>query len=172
MICPKCQYARQPTDQAPDYECPSCGVNYVKYNLRANEALAAELNKAREPTPTPTLTHLVECPDCLGSISARARVCPHCGLIYRKNRDRSIAVAITLLGWPMGLNYFYLSQPVNGLAMALVASFFAGIALAGFPFVFLVVLVFPIWELIALATYSDDAFDAKYNPPVKSKTIG
>lgn len=29
-ICPKCQYQRQPSDVAPDYECPSCGIVYAK----------------------------------------------------------------------------------------------------------------------------------------------
>ncbi len=31
MQCPKCQYVRLETDQAPSYECPSCGVIYSKY---------------------------------------------------------------------------------------------------------------------------------------------
>ena len=29
-ICPKCHYARKPTDDAPDWQCPSCQVAYVK----------------------------------------------------------------------------------------------------------------------------------------------
>lgn len=33
MKCPKCAYERKPNEQAPDYECPSCGVNYAKYTL-------------------------------------------------------------------------------------------------------------------------------------------
>lgn len=33
MKCPKCDYERKPEDQAPDYECPSCGVNYVKFTM-------------------------------------------------------------------------------------------------------------------------------------------
>lgn len=31
-ICPKCQYQRQSTDTAPDYECPKCGIVYAKYD--------------------------------------------------------------------------------------------------------------------------------------------
>lgn len=30
MICPKCAYERRPTDTAPDWECPACGVVYAK----------------------------------------------------------------------------------------------------------------------------------------------
>lgn len=30
MKCPKCSYERQPTDDAPDWQCPSCKVAYVK----------------------------------------------------------------------------------------------------------------------------------------------
>lgn len=29
--CPKCHYARKPTDNAPDWQCPNCGVAYVKF---------------------------------------------------------------------------------------------------------------------------------------------
>jgi hypothetical protein len=30
MICPKCHYQRQATDTAPQWQCPACGVAYVK----------------------------------------------------------------------------------------------------------------------------------------------
>lgn len=38
--CPKCAYVRQPEDQGPDYECPSCGVVYQKYIQHHVEAEA------------------------------------------------------------------------------------------------------------------------------------
>ena len=28
--CPKCRYERQPSESAPDWQCPSCGVAYAK----------------------------------------------------------------------------------------------------------------------------------------------
>ena len=31
LTCPKCRYIRKPTDTAPDYECPNCGVIYAKF---------------------------------------------------------------------------------------------------------------------------------------------
>lgn len=34
--CPKCSHTRQPTDTAPDYECPSCGIIYAKFDARAD----------------------------------------------------------------------------------------------------------------------------------------
>lgn len=42
-VCPKCSYARQPDDTAPDYECPACGIVYDKYEQHhaAVEAKAA-----------------------------------------------------------------------------------------------------------------------------------
>ena len=40
MICPKCDYERQPADRAPVDECPRCGVVYAKWRVRA-EPLAA-----------------------------------------------------------------------------------------------------------------------------------
>ena len=30
MKCPKYSYERKPTDHAPEWQCPSCGVAYVK----------------------------------------------------------------------------------------------------------------------------------------------
>ena len=33
--CPKCNYTRLPSDTAPDYECPRCGIVYAK--VRADE---------------------------------------------------------------------------------------------------------------------------------------
>lgn len=32
--CPKCHYVRVPTDTAPDYECPRCGIVYAKAEIR------------------------------------------------------------------------------------------------------------------------------------------
>ena len=29
--CPKCLYVRQPDDQAPEWECPRCGIVYQKF---------------------------------------------------------------------------------------------------------------------------------------------
>jgi len=31
VVCPKCSYARQPSDSAPAWQCPSCGIAYAKY---------------------------------------------------------------------------------------------------------------------------------------------
>jgi uncharacterized protein YbjQ (UPF0145 family) len=39
IVCPKCQYVRQPHDTAPDYECPKCGVIYAKAIPVDNEVI-------------------------------------------------------------------------------------------------------------------------------------
>jgi ribosomal protein L37AE/L43A len=31
IVCPKCSYKRQQEEDAPAYECPSCGIVYAKY---------------------------------------------------------------------------------------------------------------------------------------------
>jgi len=31
MGCPKCGYERKPADTAPDWQCPACGIAYVKF---------------------------------------------------------------------------------------------------------------------------------------------
>lgn len=38
-VCPKCSYVRKPTDTAPDYACPSCGIVYAKYDQKADIAM-------------------------------------------------------------------------------------------------------------------------------------
>ena len=35
--CPKCGYERQPTDTAPDYECPKCKIIYSKFDSAAEK---------------------------------------------------------------------------------------------------------------------------------------
>ncbi|GAB6043593.1 DUF4282 domain-containing protein [Endothiovibrio diazotrophicus] len=45
--CPKCGYTRKPTDEAPDWQCPQCGVAYEKAALSQGEEIRARL-KARE----------------------------------------------------------------------------------------------------------------------------
>ncbi len=44
ITCPKCGYTRKPTDTAPDYECPKCGVIYAKVMQRANTQTRGETN--------------------------------------------------------------------------------------------------------------------------------
>lgn len=40
MKCPKCNYERQPADEAPDWQCPSCKVAYVKALQAREQAMA------------------------------------------------------------------------------------------------------------------------------------
>lgn len=49
VVCPKCSYARQPSDGAPAWQCPSCGIAYVKYWAGAKHLLVPP--KAGEPAP-------------------------------------------------------------------------------------------------------------------------
>lgn len=50
QTCPKCGYVRKPTDSAPGWQCPSCGIAYAKFGTvpqgRAHKPVAA----TREPT--------------------------------------------------------------------------------------------------------------------------
>lgn len=39
-VCPKCSYARQPSDSAPAWQCPSCGIAYAKYAQYLQQAKA------------------------------------------------------------------------------------------------------------------------------------
>ena len=52
-VCKKCGYERQPSDQAPDYECPRCGAVYAKVEayLRAQEAAEKINGQPLAPEP-------------------------------------------------------------------------------------------------------------------------
>jgi len=55
MKCPKCGYERQPTDDAPDWQCPSCKVAYAKVLLLQNQApKSVEANEHDQPPATMT----------------------------------------------------------------------------------------------------------------------
>ena len=48
VACPKCSYVRRPSDAAPDWQCPSCGIAYAKWG-KAKQLLVPP--KAGEPAP-------------------------------------------------------------------------------------------------------------------------
>lgn len=39
-VCQACGYQRKPTDQSPDWECPSCGKAYIKTSHESPRALS------------------------------------------------------------------------------------------------------------------------------------
>jgi hypothetical protein len=54
MKCPKCGYERLPTDIAPEWQCPSCKVAYVKAaqaNATAAAPSAVRTRAAAQPPP-------------------------------------------------------------------------------------------------------------------------
>ena len=57
--CPKCNYTRQPTDLAPDYECPQCGVIYAKFDPNfVRPVSASERARLREQNDAETRMRL------------------------------------------------------------------------------------------------------------------
>jgi hypothetical protein len=40
-VCPKCHYERKPSETAPDWQCPACGIAYAKYHAPAVSAAIA-----------------------------------------------------------------------------------------------------------------------------------
>jgi glutaredoxin-like YruB-family protein len=48
--CPKCRYERQPSDTAPDWQCPSCGVAYSKVDSAPPPAAASVRVHGRAPS--------------------------------------------------------------------------------------------------------------------------
>lgn len=55
--CPKCGYIRRPTDSAPDYECPRCGIVYVKYLKALHEKAAAADQAMTDTAQSPGPSH-------------------------------------------------------------------------------------------------------------------
>lgn len=62
--CPKCGYERKTTDYAPDWQCPSCGVAYVKVSgfnsLSSSEA--ASRKSSEEKTRADSPRHIISVP--------------------------------------------------------------------------------------------------------------
>jgi hypothetical protein len=52
VTCPKCGYVRTATDPAPGWQCPSCGVAYLKVRLPESNAVATPA-LAHTPTADP-----------------------------------------------------------------------------------------------------------------------
>lgn len=79
--CPKCHYVRLPTDAAPDYACPQCGVVYEKARPGINETpekpdlapMPSAWGKAEKSSMQ------IDCECCGGMQSFFAKACPHCG---------------------------------------------------------------------------------------------
>jgi glutaredoxin len=38
QVCPKCNYIRKPAETVPDWQCPSCGIAYAKFQQGAQSA--------------------------------------------------------------------------------------------------------------------------------------
>lgn len=47
MQCPKCAYVRRAEDDAPDYECPKCGIVYAKYDPQREVQRTAAIEQHR-----------------------------------------------------------------------------------------------------------------------------
>ncbi len=52
MKCPKCDYERQKNEQVPEWQCPSCGIAYSKYN--SDSVVTNKSAKAESQLATPT----------------------------------------------------------------------------------------------------------------------
>jgi hypothetical protein len=53
MKCPKCSYERLPTDSAPDWQCPSCKIAYVKALQSGGAAATTPKNQETDLPRTP-----------------------------------------------------------------------------------------------------------------------
>ena len=53
MKCPKCGYQRLPTDIAPEWQCPSCKVAYVKALQGKAPAAVPSVSQTQAPASTP-----------------------------------------------------------------------------------------------------------------------
>ena len=51
--CPKCQYIRSPEDLVPDWQCPSCGIAYQKYESYLARAQLVATPRTVETGDTP-----------------------------------------------------------------------------------------------------------------------
>lgn len=56
MICPKCAYLRRPTDTAPDWQCPACGVAYAKVAAKGHGYTVVQPTKDNRGVAAAALT--------------------------------------------------------------------------------------------------------------------
>lgn len=51
-ICPKCNYARKPADECPEWQCPACQVAYNKVgaSTSVDHARRAQVSAAQKPS--------------------------------------------------------------------------------------------------------------------------
>jgi hypothetical protein len=54
MICPKCKYVRTAADQAPGWQCPACGVAYLKVRGSESNPTTAKLASTLDPAADPS----------------------------------------------------------------------------------------------------------------------
>lgn len=106
MKCPKCGYIRKSEDTSPDYECPRCGVIYVKYSPAVEEQREALEVKARERAARDKNRHERKAPSTLNSadsakVSAQDLICTTCGSVgeYHETRPGSGLVEAILWFW-------------------------------------------------------------------------
>jgi predicted RNA-binding Zn-ribbon protein involved in translation (DUF1610 family) len=105
-ICLKCGHERRIDDATPEYECPSCGVIYSKYEEKllreqqAREDRESDTNKPTVQYETDTQSNsknernrplnisgkdssknpkLTQCKTCDKEVSLSSTTCPHCG---------------------------------------------------------------------------------------------
>lgn len=53
-VCQACGYQRKPTDQVPDWECPSCGKAYAKTSDASPRALQGDSRRYHSDSRTST----------------------------------------------------------------------------------------------------------------------
>lgn len=80
MKCPNCEYERQSTDVAPDYECPKCGIIYERYNPKsiAKPSLTKQHVVEVPAVHAPPATAAPDSSSCITDIPGNLAVCQTC----------------------------------------------------------------------------------------------
>ena len=76
--CPKCGYVRQPTDTAPDYECPKCKIIYSKFDPAAEKVRQASIELKRQQAAEAEAQRLEEERQKAEKVLSR-NLCQFCG---------------------------------------------------------------------------------------------
>jgi predicted RNA-binding Zn-ribbon protein involved in translation (DUF1610 family) len=116
--CVKCGYERQPSDTAPDYECPKCGVIYAKAEAAIasrhaegstpSEAAQRPAKRNGETAPQSVLsTDTRQCPKCKEEIHRDAVKCKHCGAKLSTSGSRLLGGVLSLALLSFGAWYLY-----------------------------------------------------------------
>lgn len=106
--CPKCHYVRQPSDTAPDYECPKCGIIYAKFDPNSEARRLSLLEQQRQGRLREELEHQDRVRKQAAKLAERSRFDNMCLTTSHEVPGREVAAVVEVISseCAFGMNLF------------------------------------------------------------------